>query len=204
MHSRHFRTHKLAAFGLSEFAESWRMREQKITLGEMRDAGLTGLLIFCSDYRCSHGIEISAEPWPDEVRLSDLEPRFVRKVCGRRGADIRPNFRPARRGPAATRLSLTCKLNLTVRLHHRSIGTQNRIVARTMPHIFRDERPPRPPKRRPRQEKANRSMSTGSSLKRLTAMGVWITVVAVALAFLLRWRNRAVSQKSSNNDPQGR
>jgi hypothetical protein len=50
-------------------------------------------LVYCGDFRCSHSIEISADPWwPDEVRLSDLEPRFVCQACGRRGADIRPNF----------------------------------------------------------------------------------------------------------------
>jgi len=36
-----------------------------------------GLLIYCSDYRCSHSIAISADPWPDHIRLSDLEPRFL-------------------------------------------------------------------------------------------------------------------------------
>ena len=29
---------------------------------------------------------------PDQVRLSDLEPRFVCQACGRRGADVRPDF----------------------------------------------------------------------------------------------------------------
>jgi hypothetical protein len=38
------------------------MRERKITLGEMRGAGVTGLLIYCSDYRCSHHLAISADP----------------------------------------------------------------------------------------------------------------------------------------------
>jgi hypothetical protein len=26
------------------------------------------------------------------VRLSDLEPQFVCKICGHRGADVRPDF----------------------------------------------------------------------------------------------------------------
>jgi hypothetical protein len=30
--------------------------------------------------------------WLDEMRLSDLEPRFVCKGCGERGAGVRPNF----------------------------------------------------------------------------------------------------------------
>jgi hypothetical protein len=31
-------------------------RPQKITLGEMRSTGVRGLLIYCSDYKCSHSI----------------------------------------------------------------------------------------------------------------------------------------------------
>jgi hypothetical protein len=50
------------------------MREQKITLGEMRSSGVRG------------------DQWPDHLRLSDLESRFVCKACGQRGADARPDF----------------------------------------------------------------------------------------------------------------
>ena len=67
-------------------------RPQKITFGEMRESGVRGVLVYCSDYHCSHHVEMSADPWPDEIRLSDLEPRFVCTACGRRGADIRPGF----------------------------------------------------------------------------------------------------------------
>jgi hypothetical protein len=74
------------------------MREQKITLGEMRASGVRGLLIYCADYRCSHSIAIDADRWPDDVRLSDLEARFACKACGKRGADVRPNFQPAKMG----------------------------------------------------------------------------------------------------------
>jgi hypothetical protein len=49
-------------------------RPQKITLAEMRAANVRGLLIYCSDYHCSHRTAISGDPWPDDVRLSDLEP----------------------------------------------------------------------------------------------------------------------------------
>jgi hypothetical protein len=51
-----------------------------------------GLLIYCADYKCSHHRKLSADRWPDEVRLSDIEPRFVCQACGRRGADVRPDF----------------------------------------------------------------------------------------------------------------
>ena len=42
--------------------------------------------------RCSHCTAISGDRWPDDVRLSDLEPRFTCQACGKRGADVRPNF----------------------------------------------------------------------------------------------------------------
>jgi hypothetical protein len=67
-------------------------RPEKITLGEMRESGMRRVLVYCGDFRCSHHTDISADQWPDEVRLSDLEPRFVCEACGRRGADVRPNF----------------------------------------------------------------------------------------------------------------
>ena len=65
---------------------------QKITLGEMRASGVRGLLIVCSDYRCGHSTVISADEWADDVRLSDLEPVFVCEACGKKGADVRPDF----------------------------------------------------------------------------------------------------------------
>jgi len=37
-------------------------------------------------------LAISGDAWPDDVRLSDIEPRFVCTVCGKRGADVRPDF----------------------------------------------------------------------------------------------------------------
>jgi hypothetical protein len=67
-------------------------RPQKITFAEMRSSGVRGLLIYCSDYRCSHHIAVTADQWADDVRLSDIEPRFVCTACGKRGADVRPDF----------------------------------------------------------------------------------------------------------------
>ena len=65
---------------------------QKITFGEMRAAGVRGLLIYCSDFRCSHWTTISGDRWLDDVRLSDIEPRFTCQACGAKGADVRPHF----------------------------------------------------------------------------------------------------------------
>ena len=68
----------------------------KITFGEMRASGIRDLLIYCSDYKCSHSTTISGDRWPDDVRLSDIEPLFLCKACGKRGADVRGVSRPPR------------------------------------------------------------------------------------------------------------
>ncbi len=44
---------------------------QKITFGELRNQGVTEILIYCRDHRCSHHTEANADGWADDVRLSD-------------------------------------------------------------------------------------------------------------------------------------
>jgi hypothetical protein len=39
-------------------------RPTKITFADMRDMGVHGLLIYCSDYKCSHLVTISGDRWP--------------------------------------------------------------------------------------------------------------------------------------------
>jgi hypothetical protein len=73
-------------------------RPMKITFGEMRASGIRDLLIYCADYKCSHSTTVSGDRWPDHVWLSDIEPLFVCKACGKRGADVRGRFAPARMG----------------------------------------------------------------------------------------------------------
>ena len=74
-------------------------RPMKITFAEMRDSGVRGILVYCSDYSCSHSIALMADHWPDDLRLSDIEPLFVCKACGKRGANVRPNFNWSIHGP---------------------------------------------------------------------------------------------------------
>ena len=61
----------------------------KLTLGEMRSSGVRCLLVYCADYKCSHAVRITADRWPDGVRLSDT---FRLSGLRPRGADIRPDF----------------------------------------------------------------------------------------------------------------
>ena len=70
----------------------------KITVGEMRDSGVRYVPIYCRDHRCSHHVEVNADGWPDDVRLSDIEPKFTCTKSGKRGADVRPAHGRARMG----------------------------------------------------------------------------------------------------------
>lgn len=73
-------------------------RQQKITLVDMREYGPRRLIAYCGDYKCAHSVVVDAGRWSDKVRLSDLEPLFVCKACGHRGADTRPLFENRRMG----------------------------------------------------------------------------------------------------------
>ena len=67
-------------------------RPAKTTFGDMRRSSVRGVLIYCADYQCSHSIAMDADRWPDDLRLSDIEPSFICSACGLRGADVRPEF----------------------------------------------------------------------------------------------------------------
>ena len=65
----------------------------KITFAQMREQGVRGVLIYCSDYHCfALDTRFDADYWADDVRLSDIEPGFTCTDCGKRGADVRPDF----------------------------------------------------------------------------------------------------------------
>jgi hypothetical protein len=73
-------------------------RLKKITFADMRPSGVRGLLIYCSDYHCSHRTAMSGESrWPVDVCLSDLEPH-VCSVLKQRDGLITP-FRTERVQP---------------------------------------------------------------------------------------------------------
>lgn len=52
-----------------------------------------------SNYRCGRTIRLSAKCWPNDMRLSEIEQRFVCQACGSRGADVRPDYGGAKMKP---------------------------------------------------------------------------------------------------------
>jgi hypothetical protein len=47
----------------------------------MREMGVRGLLVYCSDYHRSHWTAISGDRRADVLRLSDVEARFTCQAC---------------------------------------------------------------------------------------------------------------------------
>jgi hypothetical protein len=45
-------------------------RPVKVTFAEMRGSGVRGILVYCTDYRCSHSMALMADHWPGDTRLS--------------------------------------------------------------------------------------------------------------------------------------
>jgi hypothetical protein len=63
-------------------------REQKITFREMRESGVRGVLVYYADHKCSHSIAICADRRPDDLRLSDIEPRFTCQTSATKARDL--------------------------------------------------------------------------------------------------------------------
>jgi hypothetical protein len=57
-------------------------RPQKITFAEIRADGVRDILVCCSDHRCSHSVAQWQTVRADDLRLSDIEPRFTCRACG--------------------------------------------------------------------------------------------------------------------------
>ena len=84
---------RVLGFHLRPIGGRWAMpdRLQKITFGEM---GVHGAVVSCQNYQCSsHSLSLNAERWSDDLRLSDIEQQYVCQACGKRGADVRPDWR---------------------------------------------------------------------------------------------------------------
>jgi hypothetical protein len=87
-----------------------RTHEQKITFSEMRAFGVRDVLIYCV-VRCSRHIEVNADDWPENVRLSDVSSRAspvhaaARKALTSGRSFHRPRwvYGPKRKRPATGR-----------------------------------------------------------------------------------------------------
>jgi hypothetical protein len=81
-------------------------RRQKITFSEMRQMGVRGVLIYCSDYHCSHSTLVDADRWPDQVAVvryrAAIRLQGLREQGRRRPAGLRSDPQEARLMPWST------------------------------------------------------------------------------------------------------
>jgi hypothetical protein len=82
----------LYEFSLVTFLEQHLDKDVANLLFDKLNSEARAGLIYCADYQCSHWIRVSADPWPDQTRLSDLEDKFTCTACGQHGAEVRPDF----------------------------------------------------------------------------------------------------------------
>jgi hypothetical protein len=76
-------------------------RQQKITIGEMRESGPTQFIVQLRGLQVTHPVVIDARSWPDEVCLSDPSSCSSARLVVHRSADVRPLFavdKPSLRG----------------------------------------------------------------------------------------------------------
>jgi hypothetical protein len=71
------------------------------TSGDMREMSVRGGLVYCADYYCSHSVALSADRWPEGMRLSDIQPHLVRKI----GAEPHKKTRHSRRASFGSSLA---------------------------------------------------------------------------------------------------
>jgi len=53
-------------------------RPQKINFAQMRASGVTGVLVYCSDYRCGHWKQLNADLWPPVKATAAVQARASR------------------------------------------------------------------------------------------------------------------------------
>jgi hypothetical protein len=93
-----------------------KLARQKITFAEMRATGVRGLLIYCSDFRCSHSTAISGTDGPMTFGYPILKRDLFAGLATRR-APTSGRLSAGKKGPDARRLrrlracSVMCEFN---------------------------------------------------------------------------------------------
>jgi hypothetical protein len=64
-----------------------------MTFGNMRQLGVRALVVYCLNPDCRHETVINVDDYGDNVIVPWFGPRMVCSVCGRLGADVRPNWK---------------------------------------------------------------------------------------------------------------
>jgi hypothetical protein len=72
-------------------------RPPKITFAEMRERGARRIPVYSTDHHLSQSVAINAHRCRMMCGPSDLEGQFVCPSCGKRGADVQPDWQSGAR-----------------------------------------------------------------------------------------------------------
>ena len=64
-----------------------------MTLGNMRELGVHGLIVHCLNPKCLHQERLDVDGYGDDVQMPWFSSRMVCTKCGMIGADARPNWK---------------------------------------------------------------------------------------------------------------
>ena len=70
------------------------------TIGHVKSHSVTTLLVYCpggNGGTCWHQGEMSVDDFANDIDIPNIGPRMRCQKCGRRGADVRPDW-PTRKG----------------------------------------------------------------------------------------------------------
>ena len=64
-----------------------------MTVGNLRQLGVRGLLLVCVDPKCHHETTMSVDDYPDAIELPSFAPRMTCSSCGGKRIAVRPNWK---------------------------------------------------------------------------------------------------------------
>ena len=67
---------------------------KSVTLGHIRSHGCRDVLVYCRDIVCNHSAKMNADHLGDHTPVRSLGARMACTKCGRRGAEVRPDWGP--------------------------------------------------------------------------------------------------------------
>jgi hypothetical protein len=64
-----------------------------VTLGNLRQLGVRGLLVKCLDPKCRYEAIFGVDDYPDEIEVPSFAPRMTCSKCGGKRVEVRPNWK---------------------------------------------------------------------------------------------------------------
>jgi hypothetical protein len=95
-----------------------------MTLGNMRELGVRGLLVSCLNHACQHSALIDVSSYPSDVEVPSFGRRMKCSKCGGGNVDVRPNWKEQPPSRASNSPIFECKRQPSTRWSSTFQGTE--------------------------------------------------------------------------------